>query len=76
MNWVVLAPIIAEYGLPFAEKLWRLVSSGTAPTQADWDELRKLSRKTPRSKMEEALVGAGIDLSSEQAKALLAMTES
>jgi len=73
MNWTVLIPIILQYGVPFAEKIWTLFSSGKAPSQADWDELKKLAAQTATTQMTDALVRAGIDLNSDTAKALLAL---
>ena len=69
--WPTLIPIIAQYGIPLAEALWRKWTSGAAPTQADWDELRALGAKTMRSQMVDALTRAGIALDSAQAIELL-----
>lgn len=76
MNWAVLIPIIAQYGLPLAEKLWQKWSSGTPPTQVDWDELRVLAEQTAEQRMKADLAAAGIPLDSEEAKALIALTKS
>lgn len=46
MTWAVLLPIIAQYGIPFAYDLWKIVSSSSTPTQEQWDALLKLSEKT------------------------------
>lgn len=74
MGWETLIPIIAQYGIPLAEKLWNKWSTSTAPTQADWDELRALAQQNASSHMTAALVRAGIDPSSAQGKALLGLT--
>lgn len=74
MTWASLIPIIVQYGLPYAEKLWTLWSSSSVPTQADFDTLRQLASQTATDRMKANLVAAGISLESDQAKALLALT--
>ena len=66
MGWEVLIPIIAQYGLPLAEKLWVKWSSGAAPTQADWDDLRAAAGQTAKDRMIKMLQDQGIDPASEQ----------
>ena len=66
MGWEVLIPIIAQYGLPLAEKLWAKWSSGAAPTQADWDDLRAAAGQTAKDRMIKMLQDQGIDPASEQ----------
>lgn len=44
--WAVLIPIIAQYGLPFAESLFQKWSTNAAPTQADFDALKSLASVT------------------------------
>lgn len=75
MNWLLWVPIIAQHGLPFAEKLWRLAESGAAPTEKDWQELDALGAQTATSQMAAAMVRAGIDPNNEHAKAVLALTK-
>ena len=65
--WIQL---IMKVGVPLAEKLWQKWSSGKELTQADWDELKAISEKTPESQLSDALVRAGIPLDSEKAKKL------
>jgi hypothetical protein len=72
MNWAVLIPIIAQYGIPLAESLFQKWSSGSLPTQADFDALRALASQTAADRMKAALVRAGIPLDSPQAAALIA----
>lgn len=43
MGWEVLIPLIVQYGLPAAEKLFALWSSGAVPTAADFTELKRLA---------------------------------
>ena len=66
MGWDVLIPIIAQYGLPLAEKLWAKWSSGAVPTQADWDDLRAAVGQTAKDRMIKMLQDQGIDPASEQ----------
>ena len=75
MNWTMLVPLIVKYGIPFAEKIWKLFTAGGVPTEADWLELRALSDQTARSQMTDALIRAGIPLDSNEAKALLALVK-
>lgn len=75
MNWLVWVSLIDKYGLPLAQKLWKLTQSGAAPTEKDWDELVALGAQTATSQMTAAMVRAGIDLNSEHAKAVLALTK-
>lgn len=71
--WAALIPIIAQYGLPLAETLFKKWSSGVDPTQADFDELRAMANVTAYDKMKEQLTSAGIPLDDPKAKALLAL---
>lgn len=75
MTWATLIPIIAQYGIPLAEKLWSKWTSNTVPTQADWDELRALAQQNASTHMLAALSRAGIDPNSDQGKALLGLTQ-
>lgn len=72
MNWATIANLIVTIGLPAAEKLWNLVTTNTAPTQADWDTLKALANQTAKDRMTAQLKAAGIALDSPQAIALLA----
>jgi len=73
--WAMLIPLIIQYGLPFAEKIWVLWSSKTDPTQADWDSLKALAAQTPVTQMQAALMRAGIPLDDPRAVALLALVK-
>jgi len=66
MGWEQWIIIIAQYGLPLAEKLWSKWASGTAPTQADWDDLRAAVSQTAKDRMVKMLLDQGIDPASEQ----------
>lgn len=73
MTWLDWIPLIAQYGLPIAEKLWTLVTTSTAPTQADWDALKALGTSTRKQDMIAALIRNGIDPTSAQGQAILAL---
>lgn len=72
MNWAMLIPIIAQYGLPLAEALWKKWHSNTLPTQEDWNELKALGQKTVRSQILDGLARAGIPADDPRAVAILA----
>jgi hypothetical protein len=74
-TWAALIPIIVQYGLPTAEKLFQKWSSGTPPTQADFDELRGLAKQSAGDVLKARLVAAGIALDSPQATQLLALIQ-
>ena len=75
MSWAVIVPLIVQYGLPFAQKIWSLWTTGTDPTQSDWDALMKLANQTPLSQMQDALTRAGIPLDDPRAAAFLALVK-
>ena len=52
--WLTLAPIIARYGMEFAYKLWGNMKADSEPTEAQWEELRKIAAKTYDSYVAEA----------------------
>jgi hypothetical protein len=66
--------LIISQGIPVAEKLWKLWANKTAPTQADWDELKQMGKENAMSQMRLALIQNGIDLTSPQGVAILALT--
>ncbi len=70
--WATLIPVIAQYGIPFAESLWTKWTSGKDPTAQDWADLKALAGQTAKSQMLAALGRAGIDPASPQGVALLA----
>lgn len=73
MTWAALIPIIVTYGLPVAEKLFQLFSSNAAPTDADWVALKALGLATRRQDMIASLLRNGVDPTSPQGVALLAL---
>ncbi len=44
MNWNSLAPLVAQYGIPWAYSFWQIVSQHAEPTQEAWDKLLALSQ--------------------------------
>ncbi len=73
--WQVLIPIIAQEGLPLAEKLFQLWSTGAVPTQADFDNLRALASQKASDRLKAQLAAAGIPLTDPSAVALLAQAQ-
>lgn len=73
MSWAVLIPIIVQYGLPVAEKLFTLWTTGAAPTTTDWEALKALGLATRKQDMTAALIRNGVDPNSPQGQALLAL---
>lgn len=71
MNWSTLIPIIAQYGVPFAEKVFQKWSSNAVPTQADFDELRALAGQTALDRMKAQLIAAGVGLDNPTAIKLM-----
>lgn len=52
MEWEALIPLIAQVGIPLAEKIWQKAVSGKDVTQADWDELNAIEAETPQTHLE------------------------
>lgn len=73
MNWAILIPIIAQYGLPLAEKLFQKWSANATPTQADFDELRATAKQLAADRMRLNLVAAGVSLDSPRAQELITL---
>jgi hypothetical protein len=73
MGWLEIIGLIQAVGLPLAEKLWQLWKNNSVPTQADWDALKALSKQTARDRMLVVLANNGIDPTSEQGIAFLAL---
>lgn len=71
MSWELLIPIIAKYGLPLAEALWKKVKDSREPTAEDWAELRLVAYPSPRDYLIDALGRANISLDDPRAKELL-----
>jgi len=70
MPWAALIPIIATYGLPFAQYIWVKSTTAKDVTPEDFDELNKLAAQTPESHLAAAVAKAGIDPNDPRVKAL------
>lgn len=71
--WAALIPIIAQYGIPLAEALYKKWSAGKDPTDADWAELRALASQSALDRAKAVLASKGIPLDSEQAQLILSL---
>jgi hypothetical protein len=76
MNWQILASIVAQYGIPVAEAIYKKWAAGTVPTQADFDEFRALASQTSADRLKAQLVLAGIPLDDPKAIELLKLVQS
>jgi hypothetical protein len=75
MTWAVLLPLLVQYGLPVVEKLWQLAASNAPVAQSDWDALKALGTATRRQDMIASLLRNGVDPTSPQGQALLALIQ-
>lgn len=75
MTWEMLIPIIARYGLPVAEAIYKKWASGAEPTDADFTELRGLASEDAAALLKGVLASKGIPLDSDKAKTLLALVQ-
>jgi len=66
--------LITQYGVPAVEQIYKMFSTTTGPTQADWDALKQLTQTTARQQMMATLAAHGIDPASPQGQAFLALT--
>jgi len=66
--------MITKYGVPAAKQLWTMFSQAGGPTPADWDALIASTAKTARQQMLDTLAAHGIDPTSPQGVAFLALT--
>ena len=73
MGIAALIPIIAQYGLPLAQKLWTLMTSGKDVTQADWDALNAIVAETPQYHLTQAAAKLGISMDDPRVTALTAL---
>jgi hypothetical protein len=70
----LIIQLIAQEGLPVAEKLWNLWQSKATVTQADWDTLKLLSAQNAKSQLAAAVQRAGLDFSDPRLADLLKMS--
>lgn len=59
LSWAELLPIVIRHGIPAAERLWTLFKNKEEVTEAHWEELRQLSKKTYDDYIAEAQARAG-----------------
>src|SRR6267142_7083027 len=71
MGWDVIAGLIAQYGIPFVEKLIAKWTNKNPVTSAEWADLMSVALNTPLSQMRAALSRAGISESDPNAVILL-----
>ena len=70
----LIIQLIAQEGLPVAEKLWNLWQSKATVTQTDWDTLKLLSAQNAKSQLAAAVQRAGLDFSDPRLADLLKMS--
>jgi len=76
ISWSVIAGLMLQYGLPIAERVYQKWSSGTPPTQADFDELNQMKRETPQNLFNEMLIARNADPNSAWAQELKRLIDS
>ena len=70
---LALLPIILPYGEKAVAALIQMFTKSTPPTTDDWQALIALTQKTARQQMMETLAAHGIDPTSPQGVAFLAL---
>lgn len=73
MDWLLIAKIIAQEGLPLAESLFHKWSNGNPPTAQDFADLRALGAQTAKSQLLDAAKRAGVAVDDPKIVALLAL---
>ena len=73
MEWAAIAGLIAQYGIPFVEFLISKINTGGTVTPEEWAALKAMANVTARDELLTRLKAAGIDPSSPQGVALLAL---
>lgn len=54
MPWTVLIPLITQYGIPYVFEIWKIIRTSDVPTDAQWEALLALSRKSYDEYIDEA----------------------
>lgn len=57
---LIIAQLIASYGIPYAFQIWKIITRNADPTQKDWDDLLALSQKPLDTYIDEARFRAGL----------------
>lgn len=73
MGWDTIALLLINNALPVVESIWQKATSGAAPTQADWDELKALAKNNATDRFMLAVNRAGMSMEDPKVKALLAV---
>lgn len=73
MTWPILIQLMAQYGLPLAEKIFQKWETGNPPTAADFAELRAAASEHASDRMKAALAVKGISLDDPRAVEFLAL---
>lgn len=73
MEWVTIAALVAQYGIPFVEFLINKINTKGQVTLEEWAQLKALAAVNARSELLERLKAANIDPASDQGKALIAL---
>ncbi len=60
MTWAILAPLIAQYGIPWAFEFWKIVTQHAEPTEEAWMKLLALSQKPILEYINEARARIGL----------------
>lgn len=74
MDWVTIANLILEIGVPATQKLVQLWESKAQVTAAQFNDLLALESQTAKDRMLIVLKAQGIEPASPQGLALLALT--
>ena len=73
MGWEALIPLIAQVGLPLAERIWQKWQSGKDVTQADWDELKTIEGMTAQYHLDQIINRLGLDKNDPHVAAIAAL---
>lgn len=74
LTWVTVASLLAKYGPEVVDFIITAKENNAEVTKAEWDKLKAIATKTPKSQLLDAIARAGISVDNEHAKNLLAMT--
>lgn len=75
MEWVTLAALVAQYGIPFVEFLINKINTKGEVTADEWAQLKALAAVNAKSELLDRLKAANIDPASPQGVALLALVQ-
>lgn len=71
MEWITLANLIAQVGLPLALKIYANVTKGGTVQPEEIEELKRLGAQTAQTQMRDAILRAGMDPNDPKAVELL-----